>query len=97
MITTRELAAYSIGVKLRPARISPPLTRFQVGLMPAMLTLLSSDPSKLTGPLVYSPILTSRTAGRFRISSASPVVIQGIRRQGESSSDPSDTSRPPEK
>ena len=74
MTTTRAPAAYSIWVKLRPARMSPPFTRFQLGLIPAMSTLLSSTPSKLTGPLVYSPMLTSRTAGSWRMSSASSTV-----------------------
>ena len=82
MTATRAAAAYSTGVKLRPAMMSPPFTWIQVGLMPAMATLVRFTPSKLTGPLVYSPMLTSRTAGSCRISSASSVVIQGIRRHG---------------
>ncbi len=77
--------------------MSPPFTRFQLGLIPAIATLLSSTPSKLTGPLVYSLTLTSRTVGSCRISSASSTVSHGIRRQGDSSSEPSDTSSPPEK
>ena len=95
MMATRAAAAYSIGVKFRPARMSPPLTWIQLGLIPAMLTLLRSTPSKLTGPSAYSPTLTSRTLGRCRSISASSAVIQGIRRQGESSSEPSETSSPP--
>src|SRR5918999_5388708 len=77
--------------------MSPPFTRFQVGVMPAMATLLSSMPSKLTGPLLYSPMLTLLTVGSERINSASSTVSQGIRRQGDSASEPSDTSSPPEK
>jgi len=97
MTATCAPALYSIGVKFRPARMSPPFTWGQVGENPAMLTLLRSTPSKLTGPEVYSPIFTPCTSGSRRISSASSLVTQGIRRQGDSSSDPSETSRPPEK
>ena len=94
MIATRALAAYSIGVKFRPARMSPPFTRGHAGLNPAMRTLLRVVPSNATGPSVYSPMLMSRTLGSRRIISASWVVIHGIRRQGESSSEPSSISSP---
>jgi hypothetical protein len=97
MTATRADAAYSSWVKLRPARMSPPFTWTQVGLRPAMWTPLRFTPSYPTGPSVDSSTFTSRTAGSCRISSASSSVSSGMRRQGLISSEPSDTSSPPEK
>ena len=77
--------------------MSPPFTWIQVGLNPAIATLVRFTLSELTGPLVYSPMLTSRMPGSRRIISASSVVTQGMRRQGDSSSEPSETVIPPEK
>jgi hypothetical protein len=54
-------------------------------------------PSYPTGPSVCSVRLMSRTAGSARMSSASSTVISGMRRHGDSSSEPSEMSSPPEK
>ena len=97
MTATRAPAAYSMAVKLRPARMSPPFTWGQLQPKPAILTSVRSTSRALTGPSVYSPTFTSRTAGSWRISSASSTVISGIRRHGESSSEPSEISSPPDK
>jgi hypothetical protein len=95
-MVTRAWVRFSTRVNDRPTR-SPPETRSQFSLRPAMATDSSRWSSNWADPPAHSSRSMNATDGREATTAASSTVRSGRRRQGLISSEPSDTVMPPEK